>query len=213
MLEPGEYSPFEVASAYRIWQVLNANQRARVEQAKQENVRRERLFTIGGNLKNAIPRETRPDDFDEEKWIGLARVQRPNLIPEKAAANIKLDDAVRKREAVRHEIFKRQAINLYVSRAEGRPEFRPVTPDRLAQFLSALPAWIQTSFDPLPPDEARRRLTVAYRLVFPPPEEIGATAKSAGAATKRPAVPTVRPAAPARSKRKTAATEDGSTPF
>ena len=213
VLEPGEYSPFELASAYRIWRVLNENQRARVEQAKQENVRRERLFTIGANLKNAIPRETRPDDFDEDRWIGLAQAQRPNLVPEKAAANNKLDDAVRKREAVRHEILKRQAINLYVSRAEGRPEFRPVAPDRLARFVSALPGWVQTSFDPLPPDEARRRLTVAYRLVFPPPEEIDSKTKPAGAGTKTHAVPTVKPAAPARSKRKAAGTEDGSTPF
>ncbi len=217
VVEPGEYSPFELASAYRIWQALNANQRARVEQPKQEHARSERLFTIGGNLKKPIPRETRPDDYDEEQWIGLVqdhwRATRPALlIPE--AARKKLDDGVKKQvEAMRHAMLKRQAINLYITRAEGRPEFRPVAPDRLARFVSALPGWIQTSFDPLPPDEARRRLTFAYRLVFPPPAEIGATAKPAGAASNAHAVPTVKPAAPARSKRKAAGTDEDSTPF
>ena len=135
------------------------------------------------------------------------------MLPEKAAANIKLDDAVRKREAVRHEILKRQAINLYVSRAEGRPEFRPVAPDRLARFSPPYPDGIQTSFDPLPPDEAQRRLTIAYRLVFPPPEEIGCEGEAGRGAQPRGPPPTVRPAAPARSRRKTAETEEGSTPF
>ena len=72
VIEPGEYSPFEVASAYRIWHVLNANQRARVEQAKQEKSVGNGCSGSGGSLKNAILRETRPDEFDEEKWIGLA---------------------------------------------------------------------------------------------------------------------------------------------
>ena len=53
----------------------------------------------------------------------------------------------------------------------------------------------------MPPDEARRRLTFAYRLVFPSPEEIGSTEEVRPAAPKgRPPAP--KAGAPARSKAK-----------
>ena len=41
-----------------------------------------------------------------------------------------------------------------------------VSPDKLLQFERAVPSWIRGSYDTLPPEEARRRLTILYRLVF-----------------------------------------------
>ena len=126
-----------------------------------------------------------PDDFDEEKWLADLQVylERPGLLAddaggiamlEKRGEERAMDGGGRRRRVgstcVR-EILRRQAINLYVSQAK----VRPVDPERLARFIAALPPWIQTSFDSLSPDEARQRLTFAYRLVFPRPEEIGAT--------------------------------------
>jgi hypothetical protein len=212
VIEPGEFSPFEVASAYKIWRALDANQRAQVERKDQEKVRRATLFRIG-QVKKGIPNETVPDDFDEEKWTGLVqeywRQTRPILQMNEAAKN-KLDEATRKRlEGFRHEILKRQAINLYISRAQ----VHPVDPDRLNRFLTSLPTWVQASFQSLSPDEARRRASFAYRLVFPYPEEIQVAPQPGASATKGEAAPATQPAAPERPKRKPAPTGDGAAPF
>ena len=72
VLEPGEYYPFEVASAYRIWKVLAEKQQAADRASRTGDGRREAALHDGARSKNAIPRETMPADFDEEKWIGLA---------------------------------------------------------------------------------------------------------------------------------------------
>src|SRR5262245_28585135 len=64
--ELGEYSPFELASIFQIWQAAAPAQRERVQRSPAP-VRREALFRLGDTLK--IPRETRPASFDEEKWV------------------------------------------------------------------------------------------------------------------------------------------------
>jgi hypothetical protein len=48
----------------------------------------------------------------------------------------------------------------------------PVLSANLHRFEEAMPHWIRETLDPLPPDAARRRLHILYRLVFPPGEEI-----------------------------------------
>jgi hypothetical protein len=89
------------------------------------------------------------------------------------------------------EIFRRLAANLYF--VDNPP--KPVTPDRLAAFLAAYPAWIQSTFLGCAPDEARRRLTIVYRLVFPYPDEIKPAAKApAPAPGERAATSSGRPA-------------------
>jgi hypothetical protein len=212
VVEPGEYSPFELASAYKIWQALDAGQRAQVEKKAQERVRREALFRLG-QAKKKIPRETLPDDFDEEKWIALLQDQWPQARPLWSAIETvkgKADEAAKKElEEFRQKALRRQAINLYVSRAE----IRPVDPERLNRFIASLPEWLQASILDLPPDEARRRASFAYRLVFPFPEEIGAAPKPAGSGTKAQAarVPAPRPPAPA--KRKAAPAGPDESPF
>jgi hypothetical protein len=209
VIEPGEYSPFELASAYRIWQALDANQRTLVERKTQERARRETLFRMG-EVKKKIPRETTPPDFDEERWIGLVQHYWGQTRPIVLMEEKRLDETAKKKtEVVRREFLRRQAINLYVSRAE----IRPVDPDRLTRFLSSLPEWFQASILSLPPDEARRRASFAYRLVFPYPKEIGAVSKPAGSGTKGPAAPVPRPAAPERAKRKPAPTGENTAPF
>jgi Protein of unknown function (DUF3106) len=213
VIEPGEYSPFEVASAYKIWQLLSERQRAELEHVNAEQTRRESLFRIGAKGKNAIPRETTPHDFDEEKWLDQTKVylgrMRPMVMLESLAKS-KTDETVKKRvDTLRPEILRRQAINHYVSQAK----VRPVDPERLARFIAALPPWIPPSFDSLSPDEARRRLTFAYRLVFPEPEEIGAIRKPAEGAAKSHATPTPKAGTPSTPKRKPAADGEVTTPF
>ncbi len=43
---------------------------------------------------------------------------------------------------------------------------KKVAPERLLRFDQALPFWVRSGIESLPPEEARRRLTVFYRLVF-----------------------------------------------
>ncbi len=76
-----------------------------------------------------------------------------------------------------------------------------VTAAHLAQFEAEIPGWLRATFDSLPPDDARRRLTVLYRQIYPPGQEIPppappdpAAAKAKPAATK-PATTTPPPAA------------------
>ncbi len=65
-------------------------------------------------------------------------------------------------------VRRRLAENYYF--IEHPPE--TVDPENLLRFETALPSWFRPSFDPLPPDEARRRLTILYRLVYPHPQEM-----------------------------------------
>ncbi len=69
-------------------------------------------------------------------------------------------------------------------------EYRPtkVGPDKLLQFERALPSWIRGSYETLPPEEARRRLTILYRLVFPT-GEMRADRPKANASATSPAHP------------------------
>ena len=49
-----------------------------------------------------------------------------------------------------------------------------VSSANLARFEDDLPSWARESLDQLPPDAARRRLTVLYRLIFPAGSEMPA---------------------------------------
>ena len=73
-----------------------------------------------------------------------------------------------------------------------QPPPHPVTAERLTQFFTALPPWVRTTFDSYPPDEARRRLTLVYRLVFPYPDEFRparAPASTTTGTSSKPATP------------------------
>jgi len=173
----GDYSPFELAALFKIWQVLTPEQRRQIERVAAIPKRHEALFRSGAEQK--IPREIKPPDFEEKHWIGqlenFARDKRPILL---------LNELKKKQESLRAEILRRQAINYYF--LQNRPH--AVTPERLVDFVAAFPSWLQSTFDPYPPDEARRRLTIVYRLVFPFPAEMKAS--------PRPSIPSAGPNPP-----------------
>jgi len=66
---------------------------------------------------------------------------------------------------------------------ENPPE--KVEPANLFRFLAALPKGISESFTYLPPEEARRRLTILYRILYPPGSEM----PPSGSTSKPPSVP------------------------
>jgi hypothetical protein len=68
-----------------------------------------------------------------------------------------------------------------------------VEPRRLRRFEDEMPPWARDSFDLLPPDAARQRLAILYRLVFPEGQEIPEPAP------KTKTRPPRNPAAPPRS--------------
>ena len=177
--EVGELSPFELASAFRIWQAANASQREHLERIPAGRKRRDPLLQLGSRLKPAIPRETKPADFDEEDWIGRVeefwRKTRPVMLFNGAAANKGDEVAKNKQDAVR-QIYRRQAVNLYTS----RNKIQAVDSDRLKQFLTALPSWLQNAVDPYPPDEARSTTDLGLPVGFPLPRRDRGVAKSLG---------------------------------
>jgi hypothetical protein len=190
MVDIGEYSPFELASLFKIWQALAPEKRRQIERLPAIPKRHEAMHATAEGKD--VPHEIMPAEFDElkatEKFEQFARPNRPVLLL-KELSKKKTEGAL---EAQR-DILRRQAINYYFL---NHPP-KSVTPERLSDFLAAFPAWLQSAFDQHSPEEAQRRLTVVYRLVFPPPEEIKSTTRpSAPAAGARPV--TKQPAGPAR---------------
>jgi hypothetical protein len=170
----GDYSPFELAAIYKIWQFLTADQRQQVDRMANPSNRRSFLTKIAE--RKSLPREIVPSDFAEPSWItrmqGFLQKTRPGIL--RAVEDVEK----KKKDAAAVEFVRRLAINHYFAENPGSA----VTPERLAQFLAGYPSWVQSTFDSYPPDEARRRLTIAYRLVFPHPEEIPPAKKKAGSA-------------------------------
>lgn len=164
IVEVGEYSPFELASIYKIWEALTPAERKAVDQIPLGPHRVESLFKHGEAKK--IDRETKPPDFDEERWLARAQAQLKKSRPMFLLEELKKKGD--KGDVRRSEIVRRQSINFYL--VNNRKD--AVTPERLEQFAGSFPSWIQPSFDSFPPDEARRWLSVIYRLVFPAPMEI-----------------------------------------
>jgi hypothetical protein len=83
-----------------------------------------------------------------------------------------------------------------------------VAPESLMRFDAALPSWFRSPFNPFPPEEATRRLTILYRLVYPASKEMPADSKpTASAASPAPISP-----AQAKSKAPVAAPKLASGP-
>ena len=200
----GEYSPFELASLFKIWQALSPEKRREIERLPAVAKRHEAMFRTAEAKE--IPHEIKPPELDEQllatRFEEFARQNRPLLL---------LKERLKKKDEshveIQREILRRQAFNYYFL---NHPP-KAVTPERLSDFLAAFPAWLQSAFDPHSPEEAQRRLTVVYRLVFPHPLEIKAAARpTAPAVSTRPQAQP--PAGPAR-PRGAAPSRSGNSPF
>jgi hypothetical protein len=141
--------------------------------------------------------------YDEARWLAeletFAQHQRYVFV---------LSELKTREEPRSGEILRRLAINLHFLAIEPP---KKVDQSRLDDFLASFPPWLQSSFDHHDPDEARRRLTVVYRLVFPPGHEIAEGTRRANApAAARPV--TAAPSGPAQPAAKPA-TGNGPSPF
>jgi hypothetical protein len=173
----GDFSPFEIASMYTTWAKATPAQRAEIEKLAAP-ARRNALRKLTKALD--IPREIRPKDYDDEEWVKKLEARwlasspilyeglfgkASDAVPKKVQ---NLGDPSLVKEERKADIVSRQAINFYFMQASHRP--KPVGDDNLALFVAALPPWIPSAFDQFAPDEARRRLSIIYRLVFPADE-------------------------------------------
>ncbi len=198
-IQTGGTGVFEVAALCKTWVSISPRDRARIDGLPVGD-RREELRKIG--REREIPRELVPDDFSLESWIEKAEARIKEL--REGAANP--NDWIGKLEGRINTAAERLAdgnprvppflyrlaVNLYLQEHEPT---HPVDPIRLARFLEAMPSWIQSTFYPFPGDEAKKRLTLVYRLVFPHPEEFQSPA--GGRSTTTPPPTAAAPGPPA----------------
>jgi hypothetical protein len=176
-------SVFEVAHLVKSWNALTDAERAQVER-RPVRQRPQQLLKIAqekgveeihldskkvDELFKEFSASPRGAEFAKSRWS------------EKGDPSKKQQD----RPAFRQRV----AESYYFS----KNPVHPVAPENLFRFESGMPSWIRNTFDPLPPDAARRRLSMVYRLIYDYPEEMPIPPK----ATKPAAPPQNAPAAPA----------------
>ena len=185
----GSASPFDQARQIKIWFKIDESRREGVLKAA-EPQRLKRLESLG-NLASVTP---------------ITSPTRQNLDANyKSAARSRIGPFLKRFDDMKSVERKSRLADHYYF-IEHPPE--KVKPSKLLEFDTALPPWIRSTIDRLPPDEAKRRLTILYRLVFPAPEEMPAP-KPKAAATPAPARPAAKPA----TKPATKAATDSKNPF
>lgn len=157
-------SPFELAQILDIWFKISPEQRDEINNLGARD-RLVRLFQLARQARIAPPAagltesqvaETLRDLEKDAQTKGLVRAH----LMKKAEA----------KEFFIEQQRRRMAANYYFI---ANPP-KPVSRANLLRFESAMPSWFRSMFDHLPPEEARRRLTVVYRLMYPAPQEIPA---------------------------------------
>jgi hypothetical protein len=161
-VDVGDYSPFELATIYQTWLTMSAAERQQVEKML-PGPRRKRF--LGKEAAKNIAAEFDRHAFDEVKWV-----RELEAFAEKHKSAFLIQELKTGEDGRPHEVLRRQAINFHFLLENHRP--KPVDPERLDDFLTSFPPWLRSRFDHHSPDEARRRLTVVYRLVYPPGHEI-----------------------------------------
>lgn len=201
-IQTGGTGIFELAALCKTWLAIPPRDRARIDGLPVGD-RREELHRLGRELD--IPRELVPDDFALEPWIERADARIKELREGATNPNdwigkleTRINAAAERQADGKSRVppfLNRLAVNLYLQ--EHVPT-HPVDPIRLSRFLEALPSWVQSAFYPFPGDEAKRRLTLVYRLVFPHPEEFQAPSRAPASPAAAPgAAPAPTPTQPA----------------
>ncbi len=158
-------SPFETAHRIKAWLELTPEKRTEIEAMPLQEDQQKRLAELAQHVRLASSsRIAKP----EEDAL-LAKIDNHPLLkswlsnPEK-----------KKADSTKYEKAKRRiAANYYF--LQNPPA--AVEPAQLMRFEAALPPWYRGEFDHLPAEEARRRLTILYRLIYPFPSDMPETAQ------------------------------------
>jgi hypothetical protein len=153
--------PIETAHRLKAWFDLPAEKRVEIEALDSSAEQQDRLHKLAQFVK--FPPIHRLTKTEEDELL------------KKLDEHVQLSDLpinpLKKQDPTKSEKARRRlAMNYYF--LEHPPA--AVDPDHLMRFASALPTCIREVFDHLPPEEARRRLTILYRLVFPAGTELPA---------------------------------------
>jgi hypothetical protein len=168
----GGASPFELATRIKAWLSLTDAEKDEISKLSDTAKRTERLNELARKVKSI--RRPSKEELDAIYDNALKSGRFPFLKKvEEAKKKEKVEEA--KKKNIRH----RFQDNYYF--VEHPPQ--KVHPEKLLQFERALPAWFRPGFDSLPPEEARRRLTILYRLVFGSGEMPAAKPKPAAPAS------------------------------
>ncbi len=150
-------SPLESAHRIKAWLELTPEKRAEIEAMPIQADQQKRLAELAQHVK--LPVVTRLSKAEEDAL--LAKIDaNPQLKSWLGAPEKKKADPTKSEKAKR-----RVAANYYF--LEKPPAV--VDSSRLMRFEAALPPWYRGEFDHLPPEEARRRLSILYRMVYPLP--------------------------------------------
>jgi hypothetical protein len=190
----GTLPPVEMANALRVWRALDAKEQAEVEKIDRVPMRLNALRKLAfqkrivgpqfpAQTEEGLVRQLEDDETFKaafRNWLAKREKKAETDTPKKAGEAARLIDP-------QHQL----AESLYF--AQHPPS--PVSPANLARFEAEIPTWLRATMDPLPPDDARRRLTVLYRQIYPSGQEIPPPAKE-DAKSKAVSKPEPKPASP-----------------
>jgi hypothetical protein len=170
VLDFASMTPLELAHRIKAWLELAPEQRAEIEKLESTAERQKRLLELAQHVK--ISPQFRISKSEEDEILAKLEASpqwknAPFLNPMKKADPAK-QEKVRRRIATSYHFLEKPPA--------------AVGSTHLMRFEAALPPWYRGQFDHLPPEEARRRLTILYRLIYPAPGEMPELRKAAGAA-------------------------------
>jgi hypothetical protein len=188
----GLLGPIEAAHLLKVWNKLTPAKKAEIEKQHE----RGRLFAAIRAETKAVGVRRDPFPTDHEADF-ISRIEGdPDLkkvlgpfARSADSAQKKNDAAQKKAESARRWFEHPFAEFLYFE--ENRPH--AVSQKNLERFSAACPAWLHSMTDPLSADDARQYLTILYRRLYPPPNEMPADPKPTQGPASPPASP--RPAA------------------
>jgi hypothetical protein len=197
-VQPGDLGaipPYEIANALRAWFVISDEEKKKIEKIQRLDLRISELTTLGRLHRAGMKRF--PDEIEAAMFERLANDEKAKAVFPKQFARPKKDPATSKEEPGK-ALPKEHRLNDYhpvhhltetLYFTDNPPA--PVSPENLARFEAQIPTWLRASLDPLPPEVARRRLTILYRQIYPVGQEIPPPAKPDPAKVKAaPAKPT-----------------------
>ncbi len=163
--------PRQLAVELRFWFSLSPEERATL--LKQPNAERQRSeFLALGRKTDVFKRIQAEQERQIRKEVSTLRENMKNRQPE-LIARLRPFEIPKNPPRERVDSLRR-AVELFFL-TEFEPE--PVSLRNLARFEAAIPPWVRADAMALPPDAARRRLVILYRLTFPAPEELPEPAK------------------------------------
>ncbi|AGA27962.1 hypothetical protein [Singulisphaera acidiphila] len=171
-------SPFEVAQMLRFWFTLPPAEQAEIEKLGIRD-RMKRLIELSRQAKIGPIQQLSPKDEAETAKQLEKRLQAKGWLRNQL-----------NRDSEKQAIDRRRLVNNYYFVANPP---KSVTSTNLLRFETAMPSWIRSTFDHLAPEEARRRLTILYRLIYPAGKEIPASGPGPGPG---PVAPAAKPGKP-----------------